>query len=199
MYKLMKIWMPFTAALVLACAGCNKEQRSDAQGGPGTGRETKTSVGDQKDQIDSAAKEAKRQIEQDADAQKKRIKAEADAAKKQLEAQKAISEAQIKAQEKNVEAQSKRISESVSSAQQTVSDSADRAISDLQKNGAEIVSRVRQSLNKFGTAIDANVNDGVVTLNGTVESEQARQEAEDLAKKIRGVTRVENNLKVVRP
>lgn len=44
--------------------------------------------------------------------------------------------------------------------------------------------------------VDVDVRSGVVTLSGTVESEAARSEAEDLARSVDGVTQIVNELKV---
>jgi hyperosmotically inducible protein len=46
------------------------------------------------------------------------------------------------------------------------------------------------------TRIDVDTNDGVVALNGTVESADQRARAEQLAREVRGVKRVVNNLQV---
>jgi hyperosmotically inducible periplasmic protein len=46
------------------------------------------------------------------------------------------------------------------------------------------------------TRIDVDTNDGVVALNGTVESAEQRARAEQLARKVNGVKRVVNNLQV---
>ena len=46
------------------------------------------------------------------------------------------------------------------------------------------------------TRIDVDTNDGVVALNGTVESADQRARVEQLARDVRGVKRVINNLQV---
>jgi hyperosmotically inducible periplasmic protein len=48
------------------------------------------------------------------------------------------------------------------------------------------------------TRIEVDTNDGVVALNGTVESAEQRARAEQLARKVNGVKRVVNNLQVQR-
>ena len=45
--------------------------------------------------------------------------------------------------------------------------------------------------------VDVTTNTGVVTLRGTVESDASRQRAQQLAESVQGVTRVENQLRVV--
>src|SRR5581483_2221037 len=47
-----------------------------------------------------------------------------------------------------------------------------------------------------GGGIDVDVKDGVVTLHGTVELEKQKTRAEKLAKKVSGVKKVNNELKV---
>ena len=46
------------------------------------------------------------------------------------------------------------------------------------------------------TKIDVDTNLGVVTLNGTVDSEAMKQRAADVARRVSGVKNVVNNLKV---
>lgn len=46
------------------------------------------------------------------------------------------------------------------------------------------------------TSIDVDSNNGVVTLTGTVADEQVKKEAEQAARSIDGVVKVENNLRV---
>lgn len=48
------------------------------------------------------------------------------------------------------------------------------------------------------TRIDVDTNDGVVSLNGTVESAEQRARAEQIARGVGGVKRVINNLQVQR-
>lgn len=48
------------------------------------------------------------------------------------------------------------------------------------------------------TRIDVDTTNGVVSLNGTVESAEQRQRAEQLARRVDGVKRVINNLQVSR-
>lgn len=47
-----------------------------------------------------------------------------------------------------------------------------------------------------GTGINVEVQDGVVTLTGKVESDKIRSKAEKLAKKVKGVKSVNNKLAV---
>jgi hyperosmotically inducible periplasmic protein len=48
----------------------------------------------------------------------------------------------------------------------------------------------------FFTRIDVDTNNGVVTLNGIVDSPEQRARAEELASRVDGVKRVVNNLQV---
>ena len=47
-----------------------------------------------------------------------------------------------------------------------------------------------------GGALEIDVKEGVVTLRGTVETEQQRQRAEKLAKRVKGVKNVTNEIKL---
>lgn len=47
-----------------------------------------------------------------------------------------------------------------------------------------------------GGAIEVDVKGGVVTLRGKVKNEKARAKAEKLAKKVKGVKSIDNQLKV---
>lgn len=63
-----------------------------------------------------------------------------------------------------------------------------------------LVDQVRLQLTKDpavnGGALSVDVKDGVVTIKGKVRTEKARQKAEKLAKKVKGVKAVDNQLKV---
>ena len=63
-----------------------------------------------------------------------------------------------------------------------------------------ITDRVRQRLfsdpDVKGHTVNVDTRDGVVTLNGTVETEKGRIKAEKLTKKVSGVKKVVNNLRV---
>jgi osmotically-inducible protein OsmY len=47
-----------------------------------------------------------------------------------------------------------------------------------------------------GGAIEVDVKDGVVTLNGKVQTQKQKNKAETLAKKVKGVKSVVDNLKI---
>jgi osmotically-inducible protein OsmY len=49
---------------------------------------------------------------------------------------------------------------------------------------------------KGGVGLDVTVKDGVVTLKGRVDTEKAKNRATKLAKKVKGVKQVENELVV---
>lgn len=63
-----------------------------------------------------------------------------------------------------------------------------------------IYDQVRQKLandpDVKGGGFDVAVNNGVVTLKGTVNDKNAREKAEKLTKKVKGVTKVDNQLKI---
>src|ERR671924_2343016 len=48
------------------------------------------------------------------------------------------------------------------------------------------------------TRMDVDTNNGVVYLNGTVDSSAQKGRAEELARRVKGVTKVVNNLQVAR-
>jgi osmotically-inducible protein OsmY len=50
-----------------------------------------------------------------------------------------------------------------------------------------------------GLAIDVDTSQNVVSLSGTVASEQRRAEAERIARQVKGVKEVRNNLQVRKP
>jgi osmotically-inducible protein OsmY len=64
----------------------------------------------------------------------------------------------------------------------------------------KIYDQVRQKLandpDVKGAGLDASVKNGVVTLTGTVSDVHARDKAEKITKKIKGVTSVVNELKI---
>lgn len=66
-----------------------------------------------------------------------------------------------------------------------------------------ITDRVRQKLfsdaDIKGHTVEVESKQGVVTLSGTVETERAKTKAEKLTKKVQGVKKVVNNLRVVPP
>jgi hyperosmotically inducible periplasmic protein len=73
-----------------------------------------------------------------------------------------------------------------------------------QKTDDRIYDQVRMKLTgdpdvKGGIGLDVTVKDGVVTLKGRVDTEKARNRASKLAKKVKGVTQVENDLTVGPP
>jgi hyperosmotically inducible protein len=61
-----------------------------------------------------------------------------------------------------------------------------------------VKARLAQAQVSSLTRIDVDTNDGVVALNGTVESADQRAQAEQIARKVNGVRRVINNLQVQR-
>jgi len=61
---------------------------------------------------------------------------------------------------------------------------------------AAVKARLAQDKVSTLTRIDVDTNDGVVALNGTVESAEQRARAEQVARGVGGVKRVVNNLQV---
>lgn len=69
-----------------------------------------------------------------------------------------------------------------------------------QANDDQIYDRVRMRLagdpDVKGGALDISVKDGVVTIKGKVDTEKAKRRAAALAKKVKGVKSVENDLAI---
>jgi osmotically-inducible protein OsmY len=63
---------------------------------------------------------------------------------------------------------------------------------------AAVKARLAQDKVSSLTRIDVDTNDGVVSLNGTVESAEQRARAEQIVRGVGGVKRVINNLQVQR-
>lgn len=74
-----------------------------------------------------------------------------------------------------------------------------------QKSGADdrISDQVRMRLatdaDVKGGALDVTVKDGVVTIKGRVDSDKGKQRASKLAKKVKGVKQIDNQLIVGPP
>ncbi len=58
---------------------------------------------------------------------------------------------------------------------------------------------VETALTTANTAVESSVKDGVVTLNGTVDSEEAKAAAEAAAKAVKDIKSVTNNIQVSAP
>lgn len=57
--------------------------------------------------------------------------------------------------------------------------------------------RLANDVDVKGAGLDVSVKSGVVTLRGKVHDQRAREKAEKIAKKVKGVTSVTNQLKLV--
>jgi osmotically-inducible protein OsmY len=71
--------------------------------------------------------------------------------------------------------------------QKTVSDD---AISD------DVRQRLASNADVRGAALDVTVKDGIVTIKGRVHTEKGRKKATEIAKKVKGVVNVDNQLKL---
>lgn len=69
-----------------------------------------------------------------------------------------------------------------------------------QQNDDRIYDEVRRRLandpDVKGGALECDVKDGVVIIRGEVNNEKARQKAERLARKVKGVTKIDNQLRI---
>lgn len=65
-----------------------------------------------------------------------------------------------------------------------------------QANDQTIQRDVESAVRTTNTGVQSTVNDGVVTLTGTVETEQAKTEAERAVRDVKNVKSVNNNIQV---
>lgn len=85
----------------------------------------------------------------------------------------------------------------LSACQATTGRTVGRNIDDAALTASVNAALVSDKASNF-TRIDVDTTNGVVSLNGTVESAEQRQRAEQLARRVDGVKRVINNLQVSR-
>jgi osmotically-inducible protein OsmY len=72
---------------------------------------------------------------------------------------------------------------------QTKAGSDDRISDDVRQ-------RLASNPDVRGAALDVTVKDGVVTIQGRVHTEKGRKKATEIAKKVKGVVNVDNQLKL---
>ena len=89
------------------------------------------------------------------------------------------------------------ISLSLAACQATTGRTAGRNVDDAALTASVNAALVADKPSNF-TRIDVDTTNGVVALNGTVESPEQRARAEQLASRVDGVKRVVNNLQVSR-
>ena len=91
-----------------------------------------------------------------------------------------------------------RAAEAVENAPSQIERQAERSVAVL--DDVTVTSKVKAALiaepNLKGFAIDVDTAQNVVTLTGTVQSDEARTAAESVAKQIEGVKEVRNNITV---
>src|SRR5688572_26069492 len=85
----------------------------------------------------------------------------------------------------------------MASCQATTGRSAGRNVDDAALTASVNAALVADKPSNF-TRIDVDTTNGVVALNGTVETAVQRARAEQLARRVDGVKRVQNNLQVAR-
>jgi osmotically-inducible protein OsmY len=85
----------------------------------------------------------------------------------------------------------------MASCQATTGRSAGRNVDDAALTASVNAALVADKPSNF-TRIDVDTTNGVVALNGTVETAEQRARAEQLARRVDGVKRVQNNLQVAR-
>ena len=60
----------------------------------------------------------------------------------------------------------------------------------------DVRQRLANDADVRGAALDVTVKDGVVTIKGRVHTEKGRKKATEIAKKVKGVVNVDNQLKL---
>ena len=85
----------------------------------------------------------------------------------------------------------------MASCQATTGRTAGRNVDDAALTASVNAALVADKPSNF-TRIDVDTTNGVVALNGTVETAEQRARAEQLARRVDGVKRVQNNLQVAR-
>jgi osmotically-inducible protein OsmY len=60
----------------------------------------------------------------------------------------------------------------------------------------DVRQRLASNADVRGAALDVTVKNGVVTIKGRVHTEKGRKKATELAKKVKGVVNVDNQLKL---
>ena len=83
----------------------------------------------------------------------------------------------------------------LASGQATTGRSAGRNVDDAALTASVNAALVADKPSNF-TRIDVDTTNGIVALNGTVETAEQRARAEQLARRVDGVKRVQNNLQV---
>jgi hyperosmotically inducible periplasmic protein len=83
----------------------------------------------------------------------------------------------------------------MASCQATTGRSAGRNVDDAALTASVNAALVADKPSNF-TRIDVDTTNGIVALNGTVETAEQRARAEQLARRVDGVKRVQNNLQV---
>lgn len=102
----------------------------------------------------------------------------------------------------NLDEAGRRVGEELEQAGEALERGADRAGEELEPaaRDARITATVKSKLlsdpEVSAFRIDVDTSDGRVTLSGTVESETAKEEAEELARNTEGVEEVENLIEV---
>ncbi|MEP6664417.1 MAG: BON domain-containing protein [Verrucomicrobiota bacterium] len=180
-------------AAALALVACNKQEQAEKNQIEQEKEAQKSALNQEKKDVNAAANEAKDQVTDQAKAEKKQIEAEADAQKSVIDAQK------------------KLVDEQADAAKANVKDATDTAKTDLRglnpgfrgENSLSVTDRtLTETLQKtWADNVDyKNVTfstmEGKVTLNGTVHTEQAKDNIEKAVKKMPSVKSVNNKIEV---
>jgi osmotically-inducible protein OsmY len=199
------------AAVALMAAGCNPEKQAAND----------QSRDQRKDSIQKSAREAKAEIEKEARARKQMLDAEARSAQAKLDAEKARAKAESVDAQSKVDAATQSIRDAAGTAAERTqveigtakSQQSPAAPTPTKPAETAATGSDQQLADQVRTAIQGGVAEatdaskdvqvsaagGVVTLKGTVKSEEDKSRLESVAKSVPGVTSVENQLEVKSP
>ena len=206
----MKMPLILAAAALLA-AGCNQQRQAAND----------QSRDQNKDSIQKTAREAKAEIDKEAKAKKEMLDAEVKSAQAKLDAEKARAKAQSVDAESKVDAAAQSIREAAGTAAEktqvetgtgksqqnpvatatpipakpaeTSANDSDQKLTDQVRTAIQGGAAEASDVSKD---VQLSASGGVVTIKGTVKSEEEKSRIESAAKAVPGVTKVENQLEV---
>jgi len=187
------------AAAALMMAGCNRDNTAN-ESASAQKDAVKANADAQKDAL-NAQKDA---ISKQASEQKDAIQAQAKAAKEQINAQKDQVNAQEKVAKEQADAQAKVANANEAAGASTAADAGNSDSLIKAKVRAAILGNGSDSSNPAAVSANPNapknlnvdVSSGKVTLKGDVASDQAKMDCEQRAKRVAGVTSVDNQLEI---
>ena len=181
------MWKTFVVSSVCFLMAACSQQGTNSGEGTSAQNENGTSIKQEKNNIENAAKQAEKQVKEAAAAQKDKIEAEAKAAKAKIEAEQASAKVEVKSKQKDLDQATQKIHDAVGSAQQSISGTT------TDKN--QLVDQAKDAV-KNDPGVQVSVDNGTVTLNGTVDTQAEKTSIEQKIKSLNGVQDVKNDLDV---